>query len=127
MTVAHLDTVLVVEDDPGIRRLMSRVLRHEGFQVEEAPDGPQALQALERPRSPSDGLCLMVLDLLLPTMSGVDVLRYLAQQSSQIPVVAMSANHEALEAAAAAGAQATLEKPIELDRLLEVVGRCCPH
>ena len=127
MAVARGETVLVVEDDPYNRRLMARILAQEGFQVEEAQNGAEAIRALARPRSPSDGLCLMLLDLTLPQVNGFDVLRHCGQEESHVPVVVVSADHENLEAAVAAGAQATLEKPFDLENLLQVVDGCCLH
>jgi CheY-like chemotaxis protein len=55
------------------------------------------------------------------------VLNYLSALGAYVPVVAMSASHQKLQAAAHAGADATLPKPFDLDDLLEVVGRCCHH
>jgi CheY-like chemotaxis protein len=121
------DKVLVVEDDPGIRELVTMALEDEGFQVEEARDGAAAIQAINEPRPLAERLCLILLDMMLPKADGLEVLSHLSAQGCYIPVVAMSANRQKLAAAEQAGAQETLPKPFELDDLLGVVGRCCPH
>jgi CheY-like chemotaxis protein len=76
---------------------------------------------------PPDGqLCLLLLDLRLPYVSGLEVLRHLTARQATIPVVAMSADGSLLEAASASGVEAILRKPFELDELLAAVRRYCP-
>jgi DNA-binding response OmpR family regulator len=127
MPGALADKVLVVEDDPGIRELVRLALHEAGFRVEEARDGGEAIRAIDGHRLPPDRLCLVLLDLMLPKVDGLAVLNHLAAQGAKVPVVAMSASREKLQAAAEAGAQEILPKPFDLDKLLEVVGRRCPH
>src|SRR3954451_17603847 len=64
-------TILVVEDEADVRSLVSDVLRHEGFEVEEAQDGAQALAVLEREPSPERTLSAVLLDVMLPRIDGV--------------------------------------------------------
>src|SRR4029077_724463 len=79
--------LLVVEDDSRSREALSRLLRHVGFQVETAADGPAALETLKRV-SPS----LVLLDLMLPGIDGVEVLRRIRGEPrlADIPVVLLS-------------------------------------
>lgn len=127
MPAASADTILVVEDDPGIRELLSMALHDEGFKVQEAEDGAAAIRAIDQHRPPPEHLCVILLDLMLPKASGLEVMTHLADLGAYVPVVAMSANPSLLRAAADAGAEDTLSKPFDVDRLIEVVGRCCPH
>ncbi len=117
--------VLVVEDDPAIRELVSEALRDEGYPVQVARDGDEAITALREGSPPPDRLCLVLLDMMLPKADGVDVLRTLTDLGGYVPVVAMSADRARLSEARAAGAQATVAKPFDLDRLIETVERTC--
>ena len=125
MPSAKADTVLVVEDDRGIRELVATALEEEGFRVEEVGDGAAALKAIDDHHPLPEHFCLILLDMMMPKVDGLEVLSHLATQGSYVPVVAMSASRQKLQAAARAGADATLPKPFDLDDLLEVVGRCC--
>ena len=119
-------TVLVVEDEPPVRELVTDFLRGEGYEVAEASDGAEAIRALATYRPPTGHFCGVLLDMMLPRVDGVGVLLHLAESGVATPVVAMSASGEHLVAAAAAGAKATLAKPFDLDHLLAVVARYCP-
>jgi two-component system response regulator CpxR len=106
--------VLVVDDDDSIREVLSEVLRDEGYGVVCASNGEQALSELRNHGHPD----LMLLDLMMPVMSGWELLEVLQSSTelSQIPVVVVSAMN-------APGAYEHLAKPIDLDRLLATVGR----
>jgi|SRR5215207_6513045 len=118
-------TILVVEDEADVRELVSDVLRHEGFEVEEAQDGVQALAVLEREPAPERKLCAVVLDVMLPRLDGVSLLRQLRAHGPEVPVVAMSASEEYLLAAVTAGARGAVAKPFDIDHLVDVVRRAC--
>jgi CheY-like chemotaxis protein len=122
--VATAHKVLLVEDSPDIRAMVAEWLRDEGYEILEASDGGSAIRALRSHRPPED-LCLVVLDMMLPVADGLAVLRALADLGGYVPVVAMSADHDQLARARAAGATATLRKPFDLDRLLAVVRHNC--
>jgi CheY-like chemotaxis protein len=125
MTRLEGRAILVVEDDPAIRDMVGEALRDEGYEVVEAPDGGAAITALRERRPTPDALCLMILDMMLPVADGVEVLRALADLGSYVPVLAVSADRGQLRRAAEAGADATLPKPFDLDRLLAVAERNC--
>jgi CheY-like chemotaxis protein len=118
-------TVMVVEDAPPIRALLIDLLRGEGYAVVEARDGIEAIRLLDEQCSPGDRPAVVLLDMMLPRLDGVAVLRDLAQQGDTTPVVAMSASSQHLGPALAAGAQAALQKPFDLGELLAVVARYC--
>src|SRR5690242_82079 len=77
--------VLVVEDEPVVRDVLTRYLRREGFEVSGAADGHEALTAIER--EPPD---VILLDLMLPRLSGLDVLRTV-RLDGDVPVIILSA------------------------------------
>jgi len=114
-------TILVVDDDPAIREVMEEALSMAGYSVETATDGLEALQRLGEGNLPR----LILLDLMMPVMNGW---QFRQRQSadrrlSQVPVVIVSSDRRAGEAAAVLGVAACLTKPVGLDELLEVVAR----
>lgn len=127
MSEANALAVLVVEDDPAIREFVVEALTDEGYPVQVARDGAEAITALTEGSPPPDRLCLVLLDMMLPNADGVDVLRALTDLGGYVPVVAMSADRTRLSEARAAGAQATVAKPFDLNRLIDIVGRTCRH
>lgn len=127
LMTASLQTILVVEDDPGIRAFIVEALEDEGYTVAVAVDGAQAIQLLEHHCPPPTHFCLVLLDMMLPRVDGCGVLHRLAQLNSPVPVIATSASSAALAAATDARVQATLPKPFDLSRLLAVVKRNCPQ
>jgi two-component system response regulator CpxR len=107
-------SVLVVDDDDAIREVIAEVLRDEGYDVSSAGNGEQALTELRKPRRPD----LVLLDLMMPVMSGWELLELLQESAdlSKIPVVVVSAM-------TAPGVREHLAKPIDLECLLDTVGR----
>jgi len=111
--------ILVVDDEPNIRGTLRRALDLEGFVVEVAEDGPTALALLD-----DFAADLVLLDLRLPGIDGLEVLSRIQQRKAPPPVVMMS-GHGTLESAIAAtrlGALDFLEKPLAVERLLVTVG-----
>jgi CheY-like chemotaxis protein len=116
--------VLVADDDPNIRRLIVAALRREGYGFVEAANGKEALEVM-RTQQPS----VVVLDLMMPLVSGWDVLRARAEdpELQKIPVIVVSANREpALAAAMTAGICAFLPKPFDIGALSALVRSCLP-
>jgi CheY-like chemotaxis protein len=116
------NTVLVVDDDPSIRRMIVAALKREGYQFLEAPNGREALD-LMRTQEPD----VVVLDLMMPIVSGWDVLR--ERQSDpkleRIPVIIVSANREPeLANAIDKGICAFLPKPFDIGALSALVRSC---
>jgi two-component system nitrogen regulation response regulator NtrX len=115
-------TILIVDDEPGIRRSLAESLSEEGFGVLKAERGEQALDLLQGPDG--DGIHLVLLDVWLPGLDGLATLKEMKAQRADLPVVMIS-GHGSIDTAMQAtrlGAFDFLEKPIDLDRLLLVVG-----
>jgi DNA-binding response OmpR family regulator len=110
-------TVLICEDDPNLRTLV-RLALGDGYRYYEAPDGPSALE-LARRIHPD----VIVLDLMLPGRSGLDILGELRADDSlgKTPVIVMSAWAHSDEAAVEAGADRFVPKPFDPDELRDAV------
>lgn len=80
-----MGSILVVDDEPVVRDVLSRYLTREGYTVSQAADGEEALSAIR-----SDPPQAVVLDLMLPRLSGLDVLK-LVRMESDLPVIILSA------------------------------------
>ena len=112
-------TILVVDDELGIRALLSEILTDEGHTVELAEDAAQARLVRESLRPD-----LVLLDIWMPDVDGVTLLKeWSASGQLQMPVIMMS-GHGTIDTAVEAtkyGASAFLEKPITLQKLLRAV------
>ncbi|MBC9072444.1 response regulator transcription factor [Thauera sp. CAU 1555] len=106
--------ILLVEDDAALAAGVRTALRPEGYTVDCLDDGPHALQALLH-----GGYELAVLDLGLPRMDGLDVLRQLRASGSAVPVLVLTARDATADRIAGldAGADDYLVKPFEVDEL----------
>ncbi len=106
--------VLLAEDDPAISDPLARALRREGYEVEVCTDGESALEgALRQPD-------LVVLDLGLPKMDGLEVCRRLRQEGSSVPVLVLTARADEVDTVVGldAGADDYVTKPFRLAELL---------
>jgi CheY-like chemotaxis protein len=116
-------SILVVDDDADIREALVDVLTDHGYPSQAVAHGAAALAALRGGLRP----CIILLDLMMPVMDG---LTFRQQQLAdpdlkELPVLVISAGNDLSVHAAALGAVETLRKPIDLDKLLEVVARHC--
>src|SRR6188472_1988307 len=105
-------TIFVVDDEKNIRRTVRMVLEGEGFAVEEASSGEEALARL-----PEVGADVMLLDVQLPGISGLETIERVAKlKSSEAPTVLMISGHATLAdavRATKAGAYDLIEKPLD--------------
>jgi two-component system response regulator PilR (NtrC family) len=110
--------VLVVDDERSLRELLSIVLTREGYEVTSAESGRQALALLEK--HPVD---LLISDIRMPDLNGVDVLRAAKQSDPDVPVVMMTAfaSTETAVEALRLGASDYVTKPFDVDELKIVV------
>lgn len=116
MDVLH--PILVVDDDPAIRTTIADILGLEGYQVETAGNGLEALEFVSRMR-PS----VVVLDMRMPVMDGWAFARELKTRGIKLPIVVITAAQNARSWAEEIEADAYLAKPFELIDLLETVER----
>ncbi len=112
--------VLVVDDDPGVRYTLREILVSEGLAVDEAADGAEALAKLE-----AQPAALVVTDLRMPGMDGMELLRRLVARAPAPRVVVITAHGSERQAVEAmkAGAHDYFRKPFENEELLAVVRR----
>ncbi len=113
--------VLIVEDDDQVRRMMTELLRLEGYEVIPAETGLEAVRVLEEHRPPAGRLSLVLLDLALPEVDGLGVLDHLTILDRYVPVVAISAYPELLTAAQISGVDGLPVKPFVPAELLSAV------
>ena len=112
--------LLVVEDDPQVRRVVMTVLANHGFEVVEASNGAVAMAAIERLRGRLD---CVVTDVVMPVAGGGDLVRSLRREYPRIPVVVMSGyvDDSHLLGDVAASNLDFLAKPFTPDELIERV------
>ena len=117
MQTGTAKTILICEDDDNLRQLL-RVVIGPGYHIVEAGDGDEALVLASEHRPD-----LIILDLMMPRMSGLDVLQKLRANAATdgMHILVMSAWPDAVQAARAAGADAFLQKPFEPDALTALV------
>jgi CheY-like chemotaxis protein len=115
--------LLVVEDDDLTREMLTLLLEGEGYTVEPACDGRDALQRLRHDPRPD---CIL-LDLAMPRMDGRQFRAWQQQVPglASVPVVVVSAEPRAAEEAALLGAEDYLRKPVSTEELLAAVRRHC--
>jgi CheY-like chemotaxis protein len=116
-------TVLLVEDDAGLRRSLTALLESEGFQALGAANGFEAVELLRRAPQPD----LILLDLMMPVMNGWAFLKYRNEHPvlSTVPVVVTTAWNEVPGEADVIGVQGYLRKPLVPREVLEVVRKHC--
>jgi two-component system nitrogen regulation response regulator NtrX len=113
-----VSTVLIIDDEPGIRGVLSDILTDEGYSVIAVEDGAQGLAELA-----AGSVDIVFLDVWLPNMGGIDVLKRIREQHADVEVIMISghANISLAVQAAKMGAFDFLEKPLSLDRTMTVV------
>ena len=112
-------TILVVEDNPDAREMVSFILAAEGFSVITAEDGQAALELVKH--QPPD---LIITDIQMPNVDGIEMIKRLRQQfkSHNVPIVVMSAfGSGATQDAIDAGANRSAPKPMQVDYLIKLV------
>jgi CheY-like chemotaxis protein len=114
--------VLVVDDEPAVRRFAARALEGEGYQVSTAQDGVEALELVGTVPEP---LGLVVTDVVMPRLDGVELLRSLSASHPALPIILMSGYATAhLADVGVAAPCAVLAKPFSVEALVNQVRRC---
>jgi len=106
--------VLVVDDDPQLREALTRALELDGYAVDTASNGVKALEAISGQRPD-----VMVLDVMMPYVGGLDVCRTLRERKDRLPILVLTARDEVGDRVAGldAGADDYLTKPFALEEL----------
>lgn len=107
--------VLVVDDEPSIRLLVSRALQRNGFETDVASDGVEALEKLEQ-----DRFDLLILDVMMPRLNGIDVIEQLSGNAERPPkiLVMTAASPSVLRDLPAHRVEKIITKPFELQTLI---------
>jgi len=114
------EKVLVVDDEPGMRSLLTRVMEKEGYSAASCADGNEALQAIAK-----EDWDLVIADIDMPGMDGIELLKHIRKDSPQVPVLMITA-YATVETAVEAmklGAHDYITKPFAMDELKIVVGK----
>lgn len=119
-------TVLIVDDDPPIREMLADFLQEEGYDTLVANDGASALQTL---RQSADRINLALLDMRLPDVQGLEILRAVAEKGLDLPIIVMTAHGTSSTAihSMQLGAYDYLTKPIDLNQLGMTIKRLLEH
>jgi DNA-binding NtrC family response regulator len=115
-------SILVVDDETAVRRFATRVLQREGYAVVEATDGMEALELVRR-----NGVSveIVVSDIVMPRLNGVELMKALSESHPRLPVVLMSGYATAaLSELGIVAPCSILTKPFPAERLLAEVQRC---
>jgi DNA-binding NtrC family response regulator len=113
-------SVLIIDDNLEMAANLQEILEDEGVRVTVAQDGPQALSKLDE-----NGFDLVITDIRMPGMSGIDVLKTVHQRWPRLPVIVMTAYSAdaTLDEAYTAGALDVLAKPVDIDHVIGLVER----
>jgi len=115
MTMAVKEKILVVDDEPSIRKYLQTLLEVEGFDVETLGSGPEAIEKINKGDRPD----FIILDVLMPEMSGIETLKELLQIDRNLNVIMLSCSNEVgvVVEAIRLGAHDYLTKPFEKSEL----------
>lgn len=116
-----MGTVLIIDDNDAIRRLVSKILEREGLRVEESPDGQDALAKLE-----TGSYDAIILDLMMPLTTGFEVISTLRENRPELlrKVIVMTAAMSKLDSTDLEGLGAVVSKPFEIDNLIGTLRKC---
>lgn len=117
------ERILVVDDEPPVRSVISMCLERLGYQVELAASGAEALEKYENPTSHFD---LVILDMIMPQLSGPEVFHRLAKIDPNLRVLISTAytSQEAIESVLNAGGKDFIRKPFTVEELAQKVRKC---
>ncbi|WP_372808022.1 response regulator [Pontiella sp.] len=113
--------ILVIDDDPSVQKLFSMFLGKKGYQIQVADNGKIGMDLMER-----DQPDLIITDILMPEMDGLEILLKIRKTRADLPVIAISGGSRALpinflKQASLFGAKHVFEKPVPLNVLNETV------
>ncbi|MGB7293139.1 MAG: sigma-54 dependent transcriptional regulator [Thermodesulfobacteriota bacterium] len=110
--------IIIVDDEPGVREFLGMALNKSGYMVETVADGIEAINRMEK-----NLYDLAVLDIVVPTINGIDVLRTINEKSPETSVIMITAyaSHETALEAMKLGAYDYIEKPFKINELKKVI------
>lgn len=117
-------SILVIDDEPQLRRVLTRILSRAGHEVIEAKDGREGMKRFDAHRPQ-----LVITDVFMPDKEGIETIAEIRSKAPKTCIVAISGGARAfspLDIAAKLGADATLAKPFRPEDLLALVARLCP-
>lgn len=111
-------SIIVVDDDDTVRRVLRRMLESVGYEVREAPNGRRAVAEFHN--RPAD---LLITDIFMPEQEGIETISALRREHPDLKIIAISgiAGDHYLRMAKLLGARATLQKPLRLATVLDTV------
>ncbi len=113
---------LIVEDDPAIRRLVEKLLQRRGVAIEAAHDGRQAINKLDA----NGRFDVIILDLMVPEVNGFQVIDYIREHHSHIPVAVVSAvSQQALTQLDLDIVKLVISKPFDVDEFTKAILSLC--
>ena len=115
----QMTSILVIDDEETIRKLFQLTLERAGYRVLTAEHGKHGLRLLER-----QDVDLILVDIFMPEMDGLEVIRLLRKTRSACKIIAISGRADTqayLDTAKFLGAHATMEKPLNLQELLDTI------
>jgi two-component system, NtrC family, response regulator AtoC len=126
-TMAERARILVADDEPNLRRVLAAILRRDGHEVSQAADGAEAL-ALAESQSQGGGATafdVVITDLRMPTVDGMEVLRQITRNQPHVPVIMITAFGSVGQAVEAikCGAFDYIEKPFEQEQIRVIVDK----
>jgi DNA-binding NtrC family response regulator len=121
--MAEKKTIWVVDDDPAIRELMTFMVSEAGYEVDAFASGAEILASGGEPPD------AVLLDLMMPEVDGVEVLKEITRRHPKLPVIMVTADHDVQRAVEVTklGAYDYLTKPIDQERLLTTLGNALSH
>lgn len=108
--------ILIVDDESSIRESLDKVLHAENYEVVSAENGQDAIEKFG-----AEKIDLLLLDLGLPVKDGWDTLKWLAEVNPLLPVIIITGRYQQRELAEKAGADALMDKPLNVPQLLEII------
>ena len=110
------NTILLVDDDPGVRFALTEVLLERGYRVVCASSGAQALASL-------DGVDVVVTDFSMPGMDGLELVSQIAARAPSLPVILLTAHgsENLVRLASSRGACGCVSKPFDIDEIARVI------
>jgi CheY-like chemotaxis protein len=116
VATAVATTILLVDDDPGVRYALTEVLADRGYHVVAVDSGLRALAALA-------GVDVVVTDLSMPGMDGLELVTQIAARAPELPVILLTAHssENLVRIASSRGACSCLSKPFDIDEIARVI------